>query len=116
MKFVTSVPILLLICVSSCWTCPVWTIASSDSKCECGSGLQGVVHCNPETLKVSVLFCHCMTYSSFANETVVGRSSAMCAFRKTPDCRSYNQIQTNDSDMLNSEICLTERINFVADV
>ena len=86
--------------------CPVWfTYNTTTNRCDCGSSLKGVVHCDLENKRISLLYCYCMTSNTDEDAVVVGPCDAMCTRKKTPDCQSFNQIQTNTSQELNSEMC-----------
>lgn len=86
--------------------CPVWFFTNNTiNRCQCGKDLHGVVDCDPTTMTVSLLYCYCMTYNNQSNETVVGACTAMCARRKTPNCQSFNELQTNETQDLNEEVC-----------
>ena len=60
--------------------CPLWTRRGDSGACECGDNLGGVVNCDPSTLEVTILVCHCMTYSNVFNTTVVGHCIFNCLF------------------------------------
>ena len=60
--------------------CPLWTRRGDSGACECGDNLGGVVNCDPSTLEVTILVCHCMTYSNIFNTTVVGHCIFNCLF------------------------------------
>ena len=60
--------------------CPLWTRRGDSGACECGDNLDGVVNCDPSTLEVTILVCHCMTYSNVFNTTVVGHCIFNCLF------------------------------------
>ena len=87
-------------------TCPPWTIPTRNNEsdgsitCTCGDGLGGVVNCDAETLKVTVLVCHCMTYNNDLNITVVGHCIINCLFLDY----LYYDVNT-DSKRLNHFIC-----------
>ena len=60
--------------------CPLWTRRGDSGACECGDNLGGVVNCDPSTLEVTILVCHCTTYSNVFNTTVVGHCIFNCLF------------------------------------
>ena len=60
--------------------CPLWTRRGDSGACECGDNLGGVVNCDPSTLEVTILVCHCMTYSNVFNTTLVGHCIFNCLF------------------------------------
>ena len=60
--------------------CPLWTRRGDSGACEFGDNLGGVVNCDPSTLEVTILVCHCMTYSDVFNTTVVGHCIYNCMF------------------------------------
>ena len=104
-----TVQILLFVVFCSCCDCeycPLWTSLtnktdsgnSNAGECACGDDLGGVVYCNPETLKVSLLYCFCMTYNSLTNETLVGQCYEGYFFKDTAP-------ESNDSNMINVEMC-----------
>lgn len=86
--------------------CPPWTYSDGDGECRCGDDLGGVVHCDAQTLHVSVLYCNCMTYSK-SNKTGVGSSLAMCFSNTSFRCSVYHQLEAvqNDEVDLNIENC-----------
>ena len=43
-------------------TCPTWTFPNATNSCECGSSVEGIVKCDQDCLKSSVLGCYCVTY------------------------------------------------------
>ena len=56
-----------------------WTIQRDEnSKCECGSTLDGKVKCNMNTSTLSLHICVCMTYNPSTNRTVVGYCPYSC--------------------------------------
>ena len=97
--------LLLLVTLVCTKACPPWTVYNSSSdQCQCGDDLGGVVYCNRETLKVSVLYCYCMTHNRQTNETLVGKCLANCVHRIAA-CMSNTDITTNDSRLLDNELC-----------
>lgn len=86
--------------------CRVWfSYNTTSNRCECGSRLGGVVDCDSANMRVSLLYCYCMTYNKRDDTVVVGACAAMCTRKNTPDCQSFNQIQTNESEELDDEMC-----------
>ena len=74
-----SILLLFLIAVACKGECPVWTTYNSSTQhCECGDSIRGVVHCDPDTRKVSLLRCYCITYNEDTNGTVVGPCIITC--------------------------------------
>ena len=56
--------------------CPTWTYQNnvgSESVCQCGSDIDGVVKCNATLKKVSIVDGYCMTYNEHRNEVVAGK-------------------------------------------
>ena len=106
---ISTVTLVLVVVTASCSShCPVWTTYNSAAgKCECGTSLNGIVHCDPDTLNVSLTECYCMTYNEKANMSVVGPCIVMCDDRKmdVTNCDLFNQITTLDSHLLNSDVC-----------
>lgn len=86
--------------------CPVWfNYNNGINKCSCGKPLGGVVNCDNNTKEVSLLYCYCMTFNHQLNKTFVGACSAMCTWKETPNCPSFNKLQTNDTMELNQVLC-----------
>ncbi len=75
------------------------------TQCKCGNGLGGVVQCNSATLQVSVLHCYCMTYNRQSNQTLVGHCTASYIAREPSPGKIHNQLHTNNSESINSEVC-----------
>ena len=59
------------------WTIP--KVENGTVECSCGSQVSGVVECHPESCKIKLLYCHCMSYSTILNITVVGYCLGMCS-------------------------------------
>ena len=99
--------IILLALTASASACPLWTQQVNGTEdCRCGDTLGGVVSCNEETKDISLMFCYCMAYNKFFNETVVGSCLAMCTSRNTPTCLLLNEVPAvNDSSEINDKIC-----------
>ena len=86
--------------------CPVWTVYNSTSeKCECGNSLGGVVHCDPQSLKISLMFCYCMTFSQDTKKILVGPCMERCYHKNDINCIPLNEMQTNSTENLNEEMC-----------
>lgn len=79
------------------WTIP--KIENGTEKCACGSGLQGMVKCDLDSCKISVMYCYCMTYSDTLNMTVVG----YCL--NGYDDTTYKTIHACSAPELNSAMC-----------
>ena len=86
--------------------CPVWTTHNSgNDTCECGRRLEGFVHCDPETLSISVQLCYCMTYNEHIEELVLGFCMYTCEKNNHVKCMQTREIKTKDTSLLNQEIC-----------
>ena len=98
---------LVLLLVSCSGACPPWTVFSSPSgECQCGDGLYGVVHCDRDNKRISLLKCYCMSYNMDFNMTVVGPCNAMCRKASTDYYGYYNLLNvSDDASLLNSELC-----------
>ena len=96
---------LVFIFVSCSGACPPWTVSSSASgECQCGDALHGVVYCDRDNKRISLLKCYCMSYNRDFNTTVVGPCNAMC--RDMGGYHSYNVLNISDDvSLLNSELC-----------
>ena len=107
MKLVLLTVMAAIVMTASCsGACPLWFRHNkSTGQCECGDNLGGLVHCDKQTKRVSVLFCYCMTYSEKMDITVVGPCLELCTRRDTPKCRSFNLIKTNKTSSINTEMC-----------
>ena len=98
--------LLLMLMASQCRAeCPIWTHNSTNDTCKCGRLLGGLVHCDPETLQVSVQLCYCMTYNEHIKELVLGFCMYTCEKRDKLKCLQTSEIKTNDTRLLNQEIC-----------
>ena len=97
---------LVFILVSCSGACPPWTVYSSASgDCECGDALHGVVHCDRDNKRISLLKCYCMSYNRDFNTTVVGPCNAMCREMGAVHY-PYNVLNVSaDVSLLNSELC-----------
>ena len=58
-------------------SCPVWTTLSNNT-CKCGSSLNGIVHCNRQTLSVTIPLCYCISYNELTNTSVIGNCLFGC--------------------------------------
>ena len=98
---------LVLLLVSCSEACPPWTVYSSASgECQCGDSLRGVVHCDRDNKRISLLQCYCMSYNWNFNMTVVGPCNAMCRRMGADRYHSYNVLNVSDGvSLLNSELC-----------
>ena len=98
---------LVLLLVSCSEACPPWTVYSSASgECQCGDSLRGVVHCDRDNKRISLLQCYCMSYNRNFNMTVVGPCNAMCRRMGADRYHSYNVLNVSDGvSLLNSELC-----------
>ena len=87
--------------------CPPWTLHSNiTGQCQCGNSLRGIVHCDNETLKVSVLYCYCMTYNDKMNQTLIAQCLFMCSISHDQNpSDSHNAIHTRDPHQINNETC-----------
>ena len=99
--------VLVFILVSCSGACPPWTVYSSASgECQCGEGLHGVVRCDRDNKRISLLKCYCMSYNRDFNTTVVGPCNAMCRGMGAHRYHSYNVLNVSDDvSLLNSELC-----------
>ena len=92
--------------------CPLWTVAKNDTEgCECAKFDHLIVKCNTSPYSVSVRILHCMTADSDMNP-VVGDclyNSSIGKHCYKDYCNYYtywyNEITTNFSTNINSEIC-----------
>ena len=98
---------LMFILVSCSGACPPWTVDSSASgECQCGDSLHGVVHCDRDNKRISLLKCYCMSYNRDFNTTVVGPCIAMCRGMGAGRYVSYSVLNVSDDvSLLNSELC-----------
>ena len=98
---------LVFISVSCSGACPPWTVYNSASgECQCGDGLHGIVHCDRQNKRISLLKCYCMSYNRDFNTTVVGPCNVMCKGMGANRYHSYNVLNVSDDvSLLNSELC-----------
>ena len=80
-------------------SCPPWMFFNG-TDCQCGSDLDGLVHCNQQTHVSSLLNCNCMTSDN--NTGVAVGESLYCCF--TNDGHNYLYLPQNISD-LNEAMC-----------
>ena len=97
----------MFIFVSCSGACPPWTVSSSASgECQCGDALHGVVYCDRDNKRISLLKCYCMSYNRDFNTTVVGPCNAMCRKMSGDNYYSYHVLNVSDDvSLLNSELC-----------
>ena len=70
---------MVFILVSCSGACPPWTVYSSASgECQCGDALHGVVYCDRDNKRISLLKCYCMSYNRDFNTTVVAQWALQC--------------------------------------
>ncbi len=63
--------------------CPSWTFPTTNGSCKCGNSIDGVVHCDPDTLQSSMLKCYCMTADENGKQ-YVGPCSLTCPYYSIP--------------------------------
>ena len=83
--------------------CPLWTYRHEvDSKCRCGTTLNGKVKCNMNTSTLTMLHSLCMTYDLDRNETFVG----YCPYSAITNSglRTY-QLQMQQKDNITNMSC-----------
>ena len=60
-------------------TCPPWKYHKyHNSSCECGSGMQNVVHCKDNQSTISLVPCYCMSYNKNGDGAVIGACPFLC--------------------------------------
>ena len=79
------------------WTVP--EIINGTAKCVCGSGLEGMVECGPNSCEITLMYCYCMSYSDVLNTTVVG----YCLSKYTSTV--HKVVQACNISELNSAMC-----------
>ena len=97
-----------LVLISCSQQCPVWTVhvvRNTTELCQCGSSLDEVVDCDPQTGSISVMYCYCMTQTEDTNVTVVGSCITMCTSRSAPHSNIMNEIGTREVADLNEQTC-----------
>ena len=78
------------------WTIP--TVENGTVECSCGSQIHGVIECHPELLcKIKLLYCHCMSYSTILNTTVVGYCLGMCSRSMYRTIHACNMSELDDT-------------------
>ena len=87
--------------------CPPWYRLNS-SACECGSDLNGIIHCDPRVDYIMVLNGYCMTYDNTTGMTVVGACLHnffnMSRAIASPYLSNYHKVPVNASQ-LNEAMC-----------
>ena len=82
-------------------SCPPWKYHKFlNSSCECGDSIHDIVQCNENDNSVSLLTCHCMSYSDHSDMTLVGNCPYLC----TNDFYTYIFQYTNITDLCNRDI------------
>ena len=96
-----------LFAIACSMQCPVWTTYNSTEQlhCKCGARLRGIVSCDPDTLKIMLLRCYCMTYDNSTGDTVIGPCSLWCQGRNSEHSGPMNIIKTGDPLELDAKIC-----------
>ena len=80
-------------------SCPPWKYDKfHNSSCVCGESIHGIVTCRED--QVSLLTCHCMSYSDHSDMMLVGDCPYLC----TNDFYTEILEQTNISDLCNRDI------------
>ena len=82
-------------------SCPPWKYDKfHNSSCKCGDSIYDIVICNEDDDIVSLLTCHCMSYSDRSGMILVGDCPYLCTME------FYTKIseQTNISDLCNRDI------------
>ena len=65
--------------ISKWSTCPPWKYHKyHNSSCECGSGMQDVVHCKENQSTISLVPCYCMSYNKNGDGVVMGACPFLC--------------------------------------
>ena len=60
-------------------SCPPWKYKFHNSSCECGDSIHSIVRCSEDDNSVSILTCHCMSYSDHDGDTLlVGDCPYLC--------------------------------------
>ena len=90
---------------SNSTSCPPWYFHNGEG-CECGSDLDGRVHCDPATGLTLVLDGYCMTYDNNTGKTLVG----VCLYtflnisKVNPYLSNYHKLPL-DSSEFNNKMC-----------
>ena len=61
--------------ISEGLSCPTWTFPTQNHTCECGSELNGAIHCNYSLHQLAIHSFYCMTYDESMGVTVAGKCS-----------------------------------------
>ena len=84
-------------------SCPPWQYYKFlNSSCECGDSIHDIVLCNEDDDSVSLLTCHCMSYSDHSDMILVGDCPYLC----TDDFYTHISEYTNITDLCNRDIQL----------
>ena len=84
-------------------SCPPWKYRKfHNSSCECGNSIHDIVLCNEDDDSVSLLTCHCMSYSDHSDTMLVGDCPYLC----TNDFYTDISENTDISDLCNQDIQL----------
>ena len=84
-------------------SCPPWQYRKfHNSSCECGDSIHDVVLCDGDDDSVSLLTCHCMSYSDHSDMMLVGDCPYLC----TNDFYTDISKNTDINDLCNQDIQL----------
>ena len=84
-------------------SCPPWQYRKfHNSSCECGNSIHGTVICDEDDDSVSLLNCHCMSYSNHIDVMLIGDCPYLC----TNDFYTDISKNTDISDLCNQNIKL----------
>ena len=78
-------------------SCPPWRYKFHNSSCECGDSIHDIVICSDDDDSVSLLNCHCMSYSDHSDMMLVGDCPYLCTNYFYTDISEYTDI----SDLCN---------------
>ena len=82
-------------------SCPPWKYHKHhNSSCECGDSIHDIVLCSEDGNSVSLLTCHCMSYSDHSDMMLVGDCPYLC----TNDFYTDISKNTDISDLCNRDI------------
>ena len=82
-------------------SCPPWKYHKFlNSSCECGDSIHDIVRCNEDDDSVSLLTCHCMSYSDHSDMMLVGDCPYLC----TDNFYTHIYEYTNITDLCNRDI------------
>ena len=83
-------------------SCPPWKYDKyHNSGCVCGDKIHDIVKCQNDQSTVSLLTCHCMSYSEYhVDEVVVGECPYLCTNKIYTEIHNH----TNLSDLCNRDI------------